>query len=178
MPNSPPSRLRHNDPIAPIPKRFQGRLTQPTIPIATAHIKPNMLNDMSLDKTMGVNIGQDILNKIAAMTGEIISINQPGLAFAQYSIPKNIAPNTSDVAKSGCKNTNAQGTAVIAKTRKTLSSVEAVCLCNNAAKVMIKPTLANSEGWTLKPAILIQRCAPLALVPASITAIKLKLVSP
>jgi hypothetical protein len=129
-----------------MPNRFQGRLNQPTIPIATAHIKPNILKDISLYKTMGVDNGQDILNKMAAITGEIMSINQQGLAFAQYNIPKNIDPNTSDVAKSGCKNTNAQGTAVIAKTRKTLSRVEAVCLCNNAAKVIINPTLANSEG--------------------------------
>ena len=105
-----------------------------------------MLNDMSLDNIMGVDNGQDILNNIAAITGETMSINQPGLAFAQYNIPKNIAPNTSYVAKSGCKNTNAQGTTVIAKTRKTLSRVEAVRLCNKAAKVIINPNLANSEG--------------------------------
>ena len=50
-----------------------------------------MLNDMSLDNIMGVDNGQDILNNIAAITGETMSINQPGLAFAQYNIPKNIS---------------------------------------------------------------------------------------
>ncbi len=95
--------------------------------------------------------------------GEIINISQPGLAFAQYNIPKTIAPNTSDVAKSGCINTNPQGIAVIAKARNTLSRLAAVRLCNNAARVIITPILANSDGWTLKPKIFTHRWAPLAL---------------
>ncbi len=38
--------------------------------------------------------------------------------------------------------------------------------------------LANSEGWTLKPAMLIQLWAPKALTPIRRTAIKLATMAP
>ena len=112
---------------------------------------------------------------MAAASGEIINTNHPGLTLAQYSMPRVIAPNTSDVPKSGCTNTNDQGTAAIANTLTTPNSVVARVSRSCAARVMINPTLANSDGCTLKPKIVNHRWAPNPDVPTKITATNDKL---
>ena len=74
-------------------------------------------------------------------------------------------------------NTIAQGTEITAIGRSRSTGRSIGCLARIPASNRIAASLANSDGWMLKPPIEIQRWAPRALVPTSFTASKLTSVA-
>ena len=107
-----------------------------------------------------------------------MSTNQLKGMPAQNSITSSRAPNTREVPRSGWMNTRNQGSPIraIGLTRSTGRSIGN--LESTPASSRIAASLANSEGCTWKPAMLIQRWAPRAEVPIKRTANRLTTVSP
>ena len=115
---------------------------------------------------------------IAVITGDRNSTTQlPGMPD-QNIITSRTAPNTREVPRSGCSSTKSQGKLMSATGRSRSTGRSTGWRASIRANSRIAPTLANSEGCTLKPAMLIKLWAPRALTPITRTAIKLATVTP
>ncbi len=116
--------------------------------------------------------------RMAVNSGESSSSSQaPGIPD-QNIITSSTAPNTSEVPRSGCTNTSSQGTLIMATGRIRSTGRSTGWRASTPASSRIAATLANSEGCTLKPAMLIQLWAPSALTPTTRTATRLATITP
>ncbi len=108
--------------------------------------------------------------KIKLKTGEIKTRRSQSVALAQKHIPKNTAPNVSDVPRSGCLKTKIAGGIIIAAALKVSKKLLIGLERNHAAKVKMTTSLASSDGCKVIGPMANQRCAPSAEWPLSITA--------
>ena len=115
---------------------------------------------------------------MALITGEMNSSTQaPGIPD-QNIITSSTAPNTSELPRSGCTSTSSQGKPMIAMGRSRSTGRSTGWRPSTRASSRIAPTLANSDGCTWKPPMLIQLWAPRALTPTTRTAIRLATIAP
>jgi len=114
----------------------------------------------------------------AAASGESSSTTHRSDMPAQNNITSSTTPKTSDVPRSGWMNTRNQGIRITPEGRSRSIGRSIGKRLSTPASSRIAASLANSEGCTWKPPMLIQRWAPRAEVPTSLTAIRLTTMRP